>query len=117
VSPFIDPDFGFTNPIALGRSYYGSGDPGKLLAIVSKIKTGDFESAWQAYHEAGVELRKLAESAAAKRHNVSAREAYLWAAGYFSSALWNRGCRADAPWLAGVCLLLVGRCRVIRPTH
>jgi len=87
VSPFIDPDFGFTNPIALGRSYYGSGDPGKLLAIVSKIKTGDFESAWQAYHEAGVELRKLAESAAAKRHNVSAREAYLWAAGYFSSAL------------------------------
>ena len=86
-SPFTDPDFGFTDLIALGRSYYRAGDPGKLLAIASKIKAGDFESAWQAYHEAGVELRTLAESAAAKRHRVSAREAYLWAAGYFSSAL------------------------------
>jgi len=86
-SPFTDPDFGFTNLIALGRSYYRAGNPGKLLAIVSKIKAGDFESASQAYHQAGVELRTLAEAAAAKHHNVSAREAYLWAAGYFSSAL------------------------------
>jgi hypothetical protein len=69
------------------RSYYRGGDPGKLLAIVSQIKAGDFESAWQAYHDAGVESRTLAEQAAAKRHNVSAREAYLWAAGYFSAAL------------------------------
>lgn len=86
-SPFTDPDFGFTAQIALGDSYYRVGDPGKLLAIVSKIKTGDFESAWQAYHQAGVDSRTLAEAAAAKRHKVSAREAYLWAAGYFSAAL------------------------------
>lgn len=71
----------------MGASYYGGGDPGKLLAIVSKIKTGDFESAYQAYHDAGTEMRKLAEGAAAKRQKVSARDAYLWAAGYFSSAL------------------------------
>src|ERR1039458_8825102 len=87
VSPFADPDFGFTAQIALGGSYYRGGDPGKLLAIVSRIKAGDFESAWQAYHDAGVESRTMAEQAAAKRHNVSAREAYLWAAGYFSAAL------------------------------
>src|ERR1035438_4539860 len=87
VSPFADPDFGFTAQIALGGSYYRGGDPGKLLAIVSRIKAGDFESAWLAYHDAGVESRAMAEQAAAKRHSVSAREAYLWAAGYFSAAL------------------------------
>ena len=87
VSPFADPDFGFTALIALGGSYYRGGDPGKLLAIVSQIKAGDFESAFQAYHDAGVEAGTLAEQAAAKRHHVSAREAHLWAASYFSAAL------------------------------
>jgi hypothetical protein len=87
VSPFADPDFGFAAQIALGSSYYRGGDPGKLLAIVSRIKPGDFESAYVAYHDAGVEARTLAEQATAKKHNVSAREAHLWAAGYFSTAL------------------------------
>ena len=86
-SPFTDPDFGFTALLSLGRSYYRQTDPGKLLAIVSQIKAGDFESAWQAYHAAGVEARTLGDQSAAKRHNVSAREAYLWAATYFSAAL------------------------------
>jgi len=86
-SPFSDPDFGYTALNALGHAYYHAGNPGKLLAIVSKIKAGDFESAWLAYYEAGVEARTLAESAATKRHNVSAREAYLWAASCFSIAL------------------------------
>jgi dienelactone hydrolase len=86
-SPFNDPDFGFTAQIALGGSYYRGGDPGKLLVILSQIKPGDFESAWQAYREAGVEARTLAEKAAAKKHTVSAREAYLWAASYFSAAM------------------------------
>lgn len=54
---------------------------------MSRIKTGDFESAYQAYHDAGVEARTQAEQAAAKRHNVSAREAHLWAASHFSAAL------------------------------
>ncbi|MGO4881577.1 MAG: alpha/beta hydrolase family protein [Bryobacteraceae bacterium] len=86
-SPFTDPDFGFTALIALGESYYRGGDPGRLLAIVSRIQPGDFESGWQAYRDAGMETRELADRAKAKAHNVSAREAYLWAAGYFSAAL------------------------------
>jgi hypothetical protein len=86
-SPFADPDFGFTALIALGASYYCQGDPGKLLAIASEIKPGDFESAFQAYHQAGVEARTLADEALAKRHKVSAREAHLWAAKYFSAAI------------------------------
>lgn len=86
-SSFTDPDFGFSAHITLGHSYYRAGDPGKLLAVLSKIKAGDFESAWAAYHQAGAEFHALAESAAARRHSVSAREAYLWAASYLSAAL------------------------------
>lgn len=87
VSPFADPDFGFNALIALGGSYYRGGNPGKLLALLPRIKAGDFESAFQAYHDAGAEARTLARQAAAQRHHVSAREAYLWAAGYFGAAL------------------------------
>jgi hypothetical protein len=87
ISPFTDPDFGFAAQIALGHCYYRAGDPGKLLEIVPKIKAGDFESAWSAYHQAGVDLRALAEPAAAKGRKVSAREAYLAAASYFSAGL------------------------------
>jgi len=87
VSPFTDPDFGFTAQGLLGAAYYRGGDPGKLLAILSKIKPADYESAYAAYHDAGVEARTLAEEALSKHHNVSAREAYLWAADYFGAAL------------------------------
>src|SRR5580698_4493206 len=87
LSPFADPDFGFTALIALGESYYRGGDPGKLLAMLSRIKVGDFESSFQVYYDAGLESRNMAEQAAAKRHDVSAREAYLWAAGHFSAAM------------------------------
>ena len=87
VQPFSDPDFGYTAQVALGASYHRAGNPGKLLALTAQIKPGDFDSAWRAYYDAGVQARKQAEAAAAKRHMVSAREAYLWAAEYFSCAL------------------------------
>jgi hypothetical protein len=86
-SLFADPDFGFTAQIGLGAAYYRGGDPGKLLEIASRIKPGDFESAWQAYNQAGAEAQTLATESAADQHNASAREAYLWAAGYYSAAL------------------------------
>ena len=84
---FIDPDFGFTALIGLGHSYYSAGDPGKMLTALAKIVPGDFESAWIALHGAGEDLRALASAAAAKKHVVSAREAYLGAASFFNAAL------------------------------
>lgn len=86
-SPFADADFGFSELIALGGAYYRAGDPGTLLAILSRIEPGDFESAFSAFHDAAVEARILAESAISRGHIVSAREAYLWAAARFSCAL------------------------------
>src|ERR1019366_9296430 len=70
ISPFTDADFGFATQISLGPSYYRAGEPGKLLVIVSKIKTGDFESAWAVYHQAGVDLRALADSGVAKLRKI-----------------------------------------------
>ena len=86
-SPFADPDFGFAAHIAMGATYYHAGNPGKLFAIAAHIQRGDFESAYQAYHDAGAEAQTLAAQAAAKHHRVSARESYLWAANYFSTAM------------------------------
>jgi len=86
-SPFTDPDFGFVALSVLGGAYSHGADPGKVLAIVSRIKPGDFESAFAAYHEAGVEAQARADQALAGRHKVSAREAYLWAANYFHFAV------------------------------
>jgi len=54
-SPFADPDFGFTARLALGGSYYGTVDPGRLFAILDRITPADFDSAWQSYHDAGAE--------------------------------------------------------------
>ena len=86
-SPFADPDFGFSELFALGGAYYRAGDPGALLAIVSRIEPGDFESAFSAFHDAGAEARILGDSATGRGHKVSAREAYLWAAARFSCAM------------------------------
>ena len=86
-SLFADHDFGFTSQLALSAAYYRGCDPGKVEAIARKIAPGDFESAFQAYHDAGAEALALAGQALAERHTVSAREAYLWAASYFRSAL------------------------------
>jgi hypothetical protein len=44
-SPFTDPDFGYAALNTLGHAYYRAADPGKLLALVSTIEAGDFESA------------------------------------------------------------------------
>src|SRR5579872_4395449 len=84
---FADDDFEFPAQIVLGNSYYGAGNPGKLLAIAGQIKNGDFESAYQAYHAAAVEAKRWAQEAAVKGHRVSARGAWLWAANYFGAAL------------------------------
>jgi Esterase FrsA-like len=92
---FADPTFGFTTRIALGSSYYGCANPGKIFAIASKITDGNFESAYQAYHAAGSEANQWAEEAARKNHRVSARDAYLWAANYFFAAIYFLDGTAD----------------------
>jgi hypothetical protein len=84
---FADPSFDFTAWIELGSSYYGVGNPGKLLALTQGITDGDSESAFRAFDAAAAEARQWAEEAAGKGHRVSARDAWLWAAKHYSTAL------------------------------
>jgi len=84
---FSDPSFDFTASIELGSSYYGVGNPGKLIALTEAITDGDYESAFQAFHAASAEAREWAEDAARRGHRVSARQAWLWAAKHSAAAL------------------------------
>ena len=85
---FTNPTFDYTTRIALGSAYYGCANPGKIFAITSKIKDGDYESAYRAFFDAGNEAKQWADEAASKNHRVSAREAYLWAANFMYASLY-----------------------------
>jgi hypothetical protein len=92
---FADPTLDFTAQVALGATYYGAGNPGQLFAILSRIRDGDFESAYQAYLLAGREARQWADESLRKRHLISARAAFLWAANYLYSSLYFLDGTAD----------------------
>lgn len=92
---FQDPDFEFTFLIALGRAYYSASNVGTLFALAGQTADGDAESAYQAFTRAGDEARTLAEASAQHGHRVSARQAYLWAAGYYHSATYFIDATAD----------------------
>jgi pimeloyl-ACP methyl ester carboxylesterase len=83
---FRDPMTSFTFLCALGRTYYTSGNIGKLLYLAGQIEDDNAESGFQAYKKAADEARSLAESAERRGHKVSARQAYSWAADWYFTA-------------------------------
>ncbi|MGH2443581.1 MAG: alpha/beta hydrolase family protein [Chloroflexota bacterium] len=85
---FENPTFDYTTRTVLGTAYYGCANPGKVFAITSNIKDGDYESAYRAYFAAGNEAKQWAEDAVHKNQLVSARAAYLWAANYLYASLY-----------------------------
>src|ERR1700728_2960360 len=52
---YKNPTFEFVFQIALGRSYYMGGNPGKILYLTRQIEDGNYESAYQALKQAGDE--------------------------------------------------------------
>lgn len=71
----------------MGTCYYGGADVGEILAAVERIKSGDFESWYQVWLETAERVQGFAEECAKAGNDVSAREAYLRAAMYFSSSI------------------------------
>jgi len=78
--------FEFIFQIALGRSFYMGGNPGKVLYLTRQIKDGDYEGAFQALKQAGDEARALAVESLKRGHRESARQAYLWAQNFYDSS-------------------------------
>ncbi len=71
----------------LGSCYYGAADAGEILATADRIKDGDFESWYQAWYSTAERVLGFAGECAAAGNDVSAREAYLRAATYFSGSI------------------------------
>ena len=83
---FEDNSFAFELVRNLGFIYYGGGDFGDMMATVSQITEGDFESWFTEWHKRAQELQTRADSHLDAGHLVSAREAYLRASTYFRMA-------------------------------
>jgi len=79
---FKNAQFDFELRFALGSVYYGGGDVGEILSTAERIKDGDFESWFTEFEATGKRVRAIADEAAARGHDVSAREAYLRASCY-----------------------------------
>ncbi len=71
---------------SLGRAYQSAGNVGKVLYLTRQVEDGNFESAFQAFKQAGDEARALAEESAGRGHKESARQAYQWAQNYYDSS-------------------------------
>jgi pimeloyl-ACP methyl ester carboxylesterase len=83
---FKHPTFEYVFLVSLGRAYQMAGNVGKVLYLSKQIEDGNFESAYQAFRQAGDEARGIAEQSANQGHKESARQAYLWAQNFYDSS-------------------------------
>src|SRR5271168_3353316 len=87
--PPLFPDniqFWFETKRAFGASSYGGSEFGEVLATVSRIVSGDFDS-W--YNEWNATAERIAAEAAqqlANGHRVSARDSFLRATTYYRAS-------------------------------
>ncbi len=86
---FKNEDFEFGLAIALGGAYSGQADIGECLAIAGRIKNGDADSWVRQWTDGGGRARETATTAESAGHRVSARQAWLRAATYFSIATYQ----------------------------
>ncbi|KAH7234889.1 Alpha/Beta hydrolase protein [Fusarium redolens] len=81
-----DDDFNFNVMVTLAAAPYQGADIGEVLVAASQIKTGDFESYYQAYYDLATRVHKQAKTIDCKKHPVSARNALFRASTYYRSA-------------------------------
>ncbi|KAL9560982.1 hypothetical protein ACKAV7_014826 [Fusarium commune] len=81
-----DVDFNFNVIETLATAPYQGADIGEILVAASQIKTGDFESYYQAYYDLATRVHNQAKAIDCKKHPVSARNAFFRASTYYRSA-------------------------------
>jgi hypothetical protein len=86
---FKNEDFEFGLSIALGSTYSDQADVGECLAVAGRIKNGDADSWVREWTAAGGRAREIAAKAESAAHRLSARQAWLRAATYFSIATYQ----------------------------
>jgi len=72
-----DAQFWFETVRAFGAAEYGGGGFGEVLATSARIKSGDYDSWYDAWNEAGDRIAKEADDQIARGHKISARDSFL----------------------------------------
>lgn len=99
---FENDQFDYEVQLALGSAYRQAGDVGEVLAAADRIVDGDAESWFSTWVELARRVRDQAERSEAHGRQVTARDAYLRAAGYFATALVSIDRTADTGRLGPV---------------
>src|ERR1700761_2227029 len=81
-----NPEFWFEISRLFGAAEYGGAEFGEVIAIASKIKSGDFGSWYDAHSTFADRLADEAEGQLQKGHCISARDNFLRACSYYRSA-------------------------------
>ncbi len=84
---FDDEGFDFEVQNLLGSVRVGCGDAGEILATVATIANGSAKSWVSAWQALGDRVAAIADAAATRHHEVSAKDAYLRAATYYAAVL------------------------------
>jgi dienelactone hydrolase len=78
--------FWYETQRAFGAAEYGGALFGEVLATSSRIKSGDYDSWYDAWNESAGRVEKEAADQLSRGHRVSARDSYLRASGYYFSS-------------------------------
>ena len=81
-----DAQFWFETVRAFGAAEYGGGGFGEVLATSARIRSGDYDSWYDAWNEAGDRIAKEAEGQLARGHKISARDSFLRASNAYRSS-------------------------------
>ena len=81
-----DAQFWFETVRAFSAAEYGGAGFGEVLATSARIKSGDYDSWYDAWNEAGDRIAKEAASQLARGHRISARDSYLRASNAYRSS-------------------------------
>lgn len=81
-----DRQFWFETLRILGHTAYGGSDVGEVLTIAEQIISGDYESWHDAWRTAADRISAQAQASLDAGHRISARDAFLRASTYYSTA-------------------------------
>lgn len=81
-----DPQFWFETLRSFGHIAYGGADFGEVAVTAARIAPGDYDSWHDQWLATGERVAREAESALARGHRISARDAFLRASNYYRNA-------------------------------
>jgi dienelactone hydrolase len=92
-----DPQFWYETVRLFGAAEYGGALFGEVIAIASKIKSGDYDSWYDANNAFADRISAEGEAQLKKGHGISARDSFLRASSYYRSSEFFLHANPDDP--------------------